>query len=551
VTVFHSTSNTRPTLGSWTPDPTQPPHDDHAQIDAIRHVRQPVFLVEKNNSLTAVTGGKPALSQPASTPNALPVVGIVPPCPLENLGDPSFRSDHHVRFAYMTGSMANGIASADIVEAISNAGMLASFGSAGLPLQTIEATIDRLSQNLANKPYCFNLIHTPNEPSIEASVVDLYLRRGIRLIEASAFLDLTLPILKYRLHGIHRDPNGHAVAPNQIIAKLSRIEVATKFFSPPPDNMLQALVAAGYITPEQAQLATQIPVAQDVTAEADSGGHTDNQPAIAMFPTMLALRDKLQAKYNYPCRLRLGAGGGISTPQSAAAAFAMGVSYIVTGSVNQACTESGSSDNVRKMLAQAQQADVTMAPAADMFEMGVRVQVLKRGTMFPMRAAKLYEIYRTYPGIDQIPPAERTNLEKNVFKTPLDEIWQQTHQFFQTRDPDQVQRAQRDPKHKMALIFRWYLGLSSRWANKGEPSRQIDYQIWCGPAMGAFNEWTAGTFLAEPQNRKVVTVALNILYGAALLTRCNSIRSQGIQPPSELTHIAPLPLEQLQQYTNP
>jgi NAD(P)H-dependent flavin oxidoreductase YrpB (nitropropane dioxygenase family) len=49
---------------------------------------------------------------------------------------------------------------------------------------------------------------------------------------------------------------------------------------------------------------------------------------------------------------------------------------------------------VREMLAQAEQADVIMAPAADMFEMGVKLQVLKRGTMFAMRAAKLYELYR-------------------------------------------------------------------------------------------------------------------------------------------------------------
>ena len=31
-------------------------------------------------------------------------------------------------------------------------------------------------------------------------------------------------------------------------------------------------------------------------------------------------------------------------------------------------------------------ADVSMAPAADMFEMGVQLQVLKRGTLFPMQA---------------------------------------------------------------------------------------------------------------------------------------------------------------------
>ena len=65
----------------------------------------------------------------------------------------------------------------------------------------------------------------------------------------------------------------------------------------------------------------------------------------------------------------------------------MGAAWILTGSINQACRESGTSDVVRTMLAETEQADVIMAPAADMFEMGVDVQVLKRGTMFSMRAA--------------------------------------------------------------------------------------------------------------------------------------------------------------------
>jgi NAD(P)H-dependent flavin oxidoreductase YrpB (nitropropane dioxygenase family) len=40
--------------------------------------------------------------------------------------------------------------------------------------------------------------------------------------------------------------------------------------------------------------------------------------------------------------------------------------------------EAGTSDTVRQMLAEAEQADVAMAPSADMFELGVKVQVLKR-----------------------------------------------------------------------------------------------------------------------------------------------------------------------------
>jgi PfaD family protein len=201
------------------------------------------------------------------------------------------------------------------------------------------------------------------------------------------------------------------------------------------------------------------------------------------------------------------------------------------------------------MLAQAEQADTAMAPAADMFEMGVKVQVLKRGTMFAMRAARLYEHYRTYNAIEEIPAAERATLEKTIFRDSVEEIWEQTKAFFRERDPGQIERAERDPKHKMALLFRWYLGLSSHWANAGEPSRKIDYQVWCGPAMGAFNEWVKGSFLERPENRRVVTVALNILYGSAVLLRASALRCQGIGLPGHLPCLVPLEPAELISHT--
>jgi len=338
---------------------------------------------------------------------------------------------------------------------------------------------------------------------------------------------------------------GGAVAPNRIIAKVSRVEVASKWFSPPPGRMLAELVASGRITAEQAALAGQIPMAQDLTAEADSAGHTDNRPALTLLPTMLSLRDRMQEQYGYGQRLRVGMGGGIGTPASAAAAFAMGAAYIVTGSVNQACVESGSSDVVRKMLAEVQQADVTMAPAADMFEMGVRLQVTKRGTMFAMRAAKLFELYRAHGSIEEIPAAERAAIEKTIFREPLEGIWEKTKAFFAELDPEQAARAQKDAKHKMALVFRWYLGLSSRWANAGVKGREMDYQVWCGPAMGAFNEWTRGSFLEKPEERKVGVVAMNLLYGAGVATRVHMLRSQGVRLASELTAVPVMRVEEM------
>jgi PfaD family protein len=442
--------------------------------------------------------------------------------------------------------MAKGISSVEMAVELGKAGMLGFFGAAGLPLATVEAAIDRLQAS--GMPYGINLIHSPQEPDLEQALAELYIRKGVRLVEASAFLSLSLPLVRYRLHGIHRAPDGQIETPNRIIAKVSREELAIRFYSPPPEKFIAQLVAEGTITVEQAEMAAQIPMAQYVTAEADSGGHTDNRPAMALFPTIRSVAARMQHEHGYAVNLMTGLGGGIGTPHAAAAAFAMGADWIMTGSVNQACVESGTSPAVREMLAATRQADVIMAPAADMFEMGVTVQVLKRGTMFPMRAAKLYEIYRSYPGIDDIPAAEREKLEKTVFRSTMAEVWQQTRTYFLQRDPRQVERGDRDPKHRMALVFRWYLGQGAHWAKDGDSSRTVDYQVWCGPAMGAFNEWVDGTFLAAPENRRVVTVAQNILYGAAVLTRANIVRCQGARLPDGPTSTEPLEDTKLKEY---
>jgi hypothetical protein len=94
----------------------------------------------------------------------------------------------------------------------------------------------------------------------------------------------------------------------------------------------------------------------------------------------------------------------------------------------------------------------------------------------------------------------------------------------------------------MALVFRSYLGKSSKWSISGDSDRRIDYQIWCGPAMGAFNEWAKGSFLAEPERRNVVQIALNLLEGAAVATRAQQLRSAGVPVPQQAFAFRPRPL---------
>jgi len=182
-----------------------------------------------------------------------------------------------------------------------------------------------------------------------------------------------------------------------------------------------------------------------------------------------------------------------------------------------------------------------MAPAADMFEMGVKLQVLKRGTMFPMRAQKLYELYRNYDSIEHIPKAEKEKLEKQIFRKSIAEVWEGTAAYLSQKNPEKLGKAVNNPKLKMALIFRWYLGLSSRWSSTGEKGREVDYQIWCGPAMGGFNDWVRGSYLSEPNQRHVVDVANQIMKGTAFLYRIHSSKIQGLQMPPYYSQYQPIP----------
>jgi len=548
-THFSTNSSLVPvnTIGWWIPDVSNSKNAIMSSEEALRKIHQPVFIINESGKLNFTSSGTAIFGdKPDST--CSPLVGFIPNLKLQEMGDSTFCRDYSIRFPYMAGSMANGIASTHLVKAMASSDLLASFGAAGLSIDEIESAIFELKQSIPDKPFAFNLIHAPNEKGHEDAVVDLYLKHGIHLIEASAYLKLTSAVVRYRVNGIHQNESGNIIAPNRIIAKASRIEVATHWFSPPPEKILSDLVNRGEISNDQANLASNIPMAQDLTIEADSGGHTDNRPAITLIPTIMALRDRMQEKYHYQSKLRVGAAGGIATPASAAAAFSMGAAYIVTGTVNQACIESGSSDVVRQMLAEAEQADVSMAPAVDMFEMGVKLQVLKRGTMFAMRGNKLYEAYRKYSSIEAIPQTEKESIEKTIFKKSMDEVWLETKEFFTKRNPNEVMRAETDPKHKMALVFRWYLGLSSRWANSGKNDRQVDYQIWCGPAMGAFNEWVKGSRFEAPENRDVVSVAFNLLFGAALVLRQNLIRQQGLVIENMKQNIPPIELTDIESY---
>ena len=231
------------TLGWWIPNGSPAEQGSDAIERALLRVAEPFAVCELDGALAVGKGGQTTFGGDAPDPMALSVRGFAPAMKPEHLGDPAFRAAHGVRYAYVAGEMANGIGSVEIVEAMGRAGMLGFFGAAGLSLERIEQAIDRIQRSLPHEPYGFNLIHSPSEPTVEMATADLYIRKGIRRVCASAYLDLTLPVVKYALHGIRRGPDGEVLRPNQLIAKVSRVEVARRFLMPAPERFVRQLVA--------------------------------------------------------------------------------------------------------------------------------------------------------------------------------------------------------------------------------------------------------------------------------------------------------------------
>ncbi len=453
--------------------------------------------------------------QPAQAPG--PVAVTPRPFTAASLGAASFCEKFGVRHAYVAGGMYQGIASVDVVARLAGAGLMGFLGAGGLKLAEIENAIVAIQERIApGAPYGINFIAHSNHPAREDELTDLLLVHGVRTIEASAFMEVTPALVRYRARGLQREAGGRVVARNRIIAKVSRPDVGAQFFAPAPPRIVARLLEAGAISADEAALLAQVPMADALSVEADSGGHTDQGMPFTLIPAMLRLRDSVQPQYSGFGRLFVGAGGGIGTPEAAAAAFVMGVDFILTGSINQCTPEAGTSALVKDLLQEMQVHDTDYAPSGDLFEQGSKVQVLKKGIFFPARANKLMSLYRQHESLDELDPKTRQQIEERYFRRSLDKVYDEVRT---TCSPGDIERAERSAKHRMALVFKRYFRDSTDWALAGDAEHKVDFQIQCGPALGAFNQWVAGTELAPWQARHVDVVADRLMTETAALLR--------------------------------
>lgn len=424
------------------------------------------------------------------------------------MGSSHFKEIFGLRHAYAAGSMYRGISSPELVIRMAKANLLSFYGVGGLDLDEVESGIKTIQGSLSkNESFGVNLLCNYMYPEHEFQLVELFLKYQIRVIEASAFLMITPALAYFVIKGLYYDHGkGFPSTRHHIFAKVSRLETAKVFMEPIPSHIIESLLLSGKISPEEASFAKAVPISNYICVEGDSGGHTDRKSLAPLLVSILNLRNEMKKIYQNRYSFFVGAAGGLGEVISISMTFLMGADCILTGSINQCSIEARMSDRGKDLLQNMNAGDTEYAIAGDMFEMGAKVQVLKKGILFPVRANTLYNIYTLFKDIEDLPLSMRDMIEKHFFRLSLGEVAKDLGDYYQQK---------KTPKEKMAALFRWYLQKSKEWALSGTQDRIADFQIHTGPALGMFNQSVKGTSYENWRSRHVDEIAELLMEGSS------------------------------------
>lgn len=229
----------------------------------------------------------------------------------EDFGDREFKETYGVSYAIYGGDTA----SSDAVISFGKAGCVAAYDPEDRSAQALSQEIDNMKAALGEKPFLVKVDH-----ETDMDLVRLLLDKGVRGVVASAFAAPSEALVYFRIKGL-REEEGRIIVPHKIMAEGSGEDAMKNFVSPPAPEIVTALVKAGYITAEEAALAAKIPMADDLTVEAD----------FSALPAKADLVDRLQSEFGYQQKVRVGVAGGIDSGTGCLGAFEMGAAYVGSG----------------------------------------------------------------------------------------------------------------------------------------------------------------------------------------------------------------------------
>lgn len=429
----------------------------------------------------------------------------------EQLGAQTFRTAYNSRYACLIGGLHNGVTSADMIVKLRNEGLMGYLGTGGLTLPQIEQDI-RLIQASVKPDAKFGVGWRDafNDATYDHAMANALSRANIRFVEASGFVNMTAGLVSYRLQGLQRNERGEIFSNHRVLGRCARAEVATAFFSPPPQRLVDRLLAEGRISPEQARWSQQISMADDVCIDSTAGSYYEPTSLPILLTGMIRLKQEIAQRHPAASNIHIGVSGGLGTPEAVGVAFMLGADFVATDVINQCSQEAATSADVKQLLQSCGLHDTTYASTEYGFEAGLKRSVLKRSTFFPVRANKLYSLYRQLGSLQDLAPKLRHRIEDKYFGRSFDTIEAEIIATSGERE-----WRQKSPHSQMSRVFRWYLDSAPRWAIEGDADHKVNYHIDCAPEMGACNQWLLHSSLEDWQQRSVSSVTEKLMEEAA------------------------------------
>ncbi len=257
--------------------------------------------------------------------------------------------------------------------------------------------------------------------------------------------------------------------PNRIIAKVSRPEVATKWFSPPPPKMLAELVAAGQhhqdhrptsphkspwprtsppkpIPPATPTTAPPSPSSPPCSPSATDCSNNSTTPCHSASDSVAVSEPPPPPRLLSPWALPTSSPAPSTRPASSPAA--------ATKSAN--CSRKPSKPTS------------SWPPRRTCSKWASNSRSSSAAPCFPCAPPNSSNSIAHTPALTKSPHPNASPSKKRSSATHSTTSGTRPATSSSSSTPPMSNAPTRDPKHKMALVFRWYLGLSSRWANAGD-----------------------------------------------------------------------------------
>lgn len=428
---------------------------------------------------------------------------------ISNLGSKDFREEYNVNYAYVVSGLKRGITGVEVAKKLYKNKILGFVGIDCLDKEEVKKIIEHAKTEIPPEYLGVHFSNDLYDSDRAEKIINYLIEQNICNIEVSDFVKPSKELIKYRLKGIRVASNGKITFSNKILVHASTIKCAKAFMNPISDKLLKEMVLAGDITEEIAALAVTVPICDDICIDDEWHG----MEAIGK------LRD-IGNINTYVKNIRFGIGGRIGGPASVALAFFCGADFVVTTAINQCTIEANTSEYVKELLQDATENDFAYAPTDELFEFGLRTSVLKKGSLYHIRATKIYEIYCQYNGIEDIPLDIRNTIFMKYYKTSLEEVFAN---ITKQMNEEEVRRLEGRPKEKMGLIFKWLLVKSFKDACVGNIENKANYLVLASREMADLNRFFENTEHFAWGNRSVVDIAVGLMnVGEKILNeRCN------------------------------